>query len=193
MQRHLPYVAMTLLTAACTGSIHSGGTEGGSDSSDGSAAGTTANSTGGPIIDPETGLPIPTTSGASTGASGVTGTSSGANGTGGGTSGSGVHGTSGGSDPTVPETPLADCDTPGPRLIRRLTAAQYANTLKQLLGEGFPVEEVLSDPAVLGFHVDADAALVSDLTAELLMNYAERAAAWTIENQSWKLASCNSH
>ncbi len=191
MQRHLPYVAMTLLAAACTGSIHQDGTDGGND---GNAAGTTAGTNGGTVpIDPVTGEPIVTTSGSPAGSTGSTGAPSGSNGTGGGTAGSGVNGTNGGSDPSVPETPLADCETPGPRMLRRLTAAQYANTLKQLLGEGFPVEEVLPDPAVLGFHVDADAALVSDLTGELLMNYAERAAAWTIENQSWKLASCNSH
>src|SRR5690606_27376183 len=69
----------------------------------------------------------------------------------------------------------------------------YKNTLKELLGPEFPAEDVLTDPAVNGFHVDADAALVTDLTAELLMNYAERVAAWTIENQSWKLANCNNH
>lgn len=196
MQRHLPFVAMTLLAAACTGTIHQGTTDGGADGSgnDGNAANTTASTNGGDVpIDPITGEPIDTTSGGSNGSTGATGSPSGSNGTGGGSTGSGVNGTNGGGDPSVPETPLADCDTPGPRLIRRLTGAQYANTLKQLLGEGFPVEEVLSDPAVNGFHVDADAALVSDLTAELLMNYAERVAAWTVENQMWKLSSCNSH
>lgn len=194
MQRHLPYVAMTLLAAACTGSIHQGGTDGGNDGSDGNAASSTATTNGGPVpIDPETGEPIVTTSGSPNGSTGATGSPSGSTGTGGGATGSGVVSGTNGSDPSVPETPLADCETPGPRMIRRLTAAQYANTLKQLLGDGFPAEDVLSDPAVLGFHVDADAALVSDLTAELLMNYAERVAAWTIENQSWKLASCSSH
>lgn len=194
MQRPLPYVAMTLLAAACTGSIHQGGTDGASSGSDGNSAGTTTNGngSGGSAVDPVTGEPLPTSSGSPSGSTGANGTVTGSNGTGGGTAGSGVSSTNGG-DPFDPEAPLVDCDTPGPRMIRRLTGAQYANTLKQLLGDGFPAEEVLSDPAVLGFHVDADAALVSDLTAELLMNYAERAAAWTIENQSWKLANCNNH
>jgi hypothetical protein len=100
-----------------------------------------------------------------------------------------------GDDPSQPAQPLADCDTPGPRMIRRLSAEQYKNTLAHLLGDGddFPIEVVLSDPAVKGFHVDADAALVSDLTAELLMNYAERVTAWTMEKQKWKLASCSNH
>ncbi|HEU5073723.1 MAG TPA: DUF1592 domain-containing protein, partial [Polyangiaceae bacterium] len=177
-----------------TGSIHQTGTEGGND---GTAASTTAGTSGGSVpIDPETGEPIETTAtaAAASGATGVTG-ATGATGTSGTTNG-GTTGPTGGEpgvDPSVPATPLAECDTPGPRMIRRLTAAQYTNTLKQLLGEGFPAEEVLSDPAVLGFHVDADAALVSDLTAELLMNYAERVSAWTIENQLWKLASCQNH
>ena len=96
-------------------------------------------------------------------------------------------------DPSQPATPLADCDTPGPRLIRRLTAAQYENTLVRLLGEGFPTETVLTDPPVLGFHVDADQALVAGLTAELLMNYAEKATTWAIQNQPGRLASCQTH
>jgi len=78
-------------------------------------------------------------------------------------------------------------------MIRRLTAPQYANTLKHLLGEGVPTEDVLPDPAVLGFHVDADAALVADLTAELLMNHAENATAWAIENNIGQLANCQNH
>ncbi len=92
-----------------------------------------------------------------------------------------------------PTDALADCDTPGPRVIRRLTAKQYENTLLALLGEGFPVEDVLADPVVHGFKADAREALVSDLTGELLMNYAERLASWVIENQVWKVASCNTH
>ncbi len=96
-------------------------------------------------------------------------------------------------DPSDPTLPFSDCDTPGPRLIRRLTSTQYDNTLTALVGEGYPEEVVFSDPAVLGFHVDADAPLVSDLSAELLMNYAERVASWTIENQIWKVASCTTH
>lgn len=190
MQRILPYVAVSLLAAACTGNIDTPGADGdgGSGASSNGATGSTGSNAssgstnGGVIIDPVTGEPID--SGASTGSS-----SSSTNGatTAGGTGGPGTG------DPTVPATPLADCDTPGPRMIRRLTGAQYANTLTQLLGDGFPAEEVLSDPAVNGFHVDADAALVSDLTAELLMNYADRVAAWAIENQLWKIASCSNH
>ena len=190
MHRHLPYIALALL-AGCTGGIPSPGGDEDAASSGGNATGNPADTTGGVPIDPVTGEPIVDTA---TGTTAPSGTSAG---TSGGSGGSGSVGSGNGSvtggDPTVPETPLATCDTPGPRMIRRLTAAQYANTLKQLLGDGFPTEEVLTDPAVNGFHVDADAALVADLTAELLMNYAERAAAWTVENQLWKVASCQNH
>lgn len=99
----------------------------------------------------------------------------------------------GGPAGSTSELELANCNTPGPRLIRRLTATQYENTLDALVGEGAPTEVVLSDPAVLGFHVDADAPLVSDLTAELLMNYAERVSAWAVENRIHQLTPCTSH
>jgi len=96
-------------------------------------------------------------------------------------------------DPSVPSEPLAQCDTPGPRTVRRLTAKQYDNTLNALVGDGKPVDQVLPDPANLGFHLDADALLVSDLTAELLMNYSERVAAWAVENRLNDIAHCTNH
>ncbi len=186
MQRYLSYVAVTLLTAACTSSIDVPGISGDDNGGPAGNSGASSGSTGG--IDPVTGEPIPGDGTNSSGTSGGSGT------TGSGGPGPGNPGEPGsGTDPSVPSTPLANCDTPGPRMIRRLTSEQYANTLKQLMGDGFPVEQVLSDPAVMGFHVDADAALVSDLTAELLMNYAERVAAWTIENEVWRIANCNNH
>ena len=185
MQRYFSYVAVMLLTA-CTSSIDVPGVDGDEDGAAAGNSGSTTGSTGG-AIDPETGEPV--ADGTSTTSAGT----SGGSGTGGLTTGGPGNEPGTGTDPSVPSTPLANCDTPGPRLIRRLTAEQYENTLKHLMGDGFPAEVVLSDPAVMGFHVDADAALVSDLTAELLMNYAERVAAWTIENQSWKISNCNSH
>ncbi len=184
MRRYLPYLTATLLAAACTDSIYSPGT---SAEGNGSGSSTTAGSSA--PVDPVTGEPVVGTPTDPSDPSGV-GT---AGTTGPGTAGPGTTDPATGTDPSVPATPLSDCDTPGPRLIRRLTREQYENTLRDLMGDGFPVEEVLSDPVVMGFHVDADAPLVSDLTAELLMNYAERVAAWTIENQSWRLASCNTH
>jgi hypothetical protein len=87
-------------------------------------------------------------------------------------------------NPIPPEqlAPLEQCATPAPRLIRRLSAPQFNNTLADVFGAGLPVEPVLTDPAVLAFRVDADAPLVRDLDAELLMNYSEQVADFAIEN-----------
>jgi hypothetical protein len=58
---------------------------------------------------------------------------------------------------------------------------------------GVPDAEVLTDPAVLGFHVDADAPLIRDLGAEQLMNHAERVAAWAVDSRLNTLTSCTSN
>jgi hypothetical protein len=81
---------------------------------------------------------------------------------------------------TPPGTPLADCATPGPQALRRLTGPQFRNTLVSIFGgdifdgaQNAPPEGVLTDPANLGFKIDADALVVSNLDSELLMNYSE--------------------
>lgn len=91
--------------------------------------------------------------------------------------------------PVVNTTPLpvggelTDCSTPGPRTLRRLTVAQYESTLRAIFSDpNVPTETVLSDASVLGFNVDAKAAVVRDLEGELLMNYAESVADWAVEN-----------
>jgi hypothetical protein len=73
-----------------------------------------------------------------------------------------------------------------------LTAAQYANTLVAIFSDpNVPTEVVLSDAAVLGFHVDAQASVVRDLEGELLMNYAERVADWAVEGgKATQFTSC---
>lgn len=109
-----------------------------------------------------------------------------------GTAGVGVSAGAGGLPPITPE-PLVDCATPGPRMIRRLTATQYRNVLMDVLDPAVPTEEVLIDPAVHGFHVDADAPQVRDLDAELLMNYAEQVAAWAVQNRMHKVSSCTNN
>lgn len=99
-------------------------------------------------------------------------------------------------DPFIPDpgAPLSDCSTPGPRLVRRLTAAQYRNTLVDLFDDqNVPADTILTDPAVNGFHIDADAPVIRDLDAELLMNYAESVAAWAVENKKYQISPCTSH
>jgi hypothetical protein len=87
---------------------------------------------------------------------------------------------------------LSDCTTPGPRLIRRLTAMQYRNTLVDAFGDAnVPSADVLADPAsALKFRVDADLPVVRDLDAGLLLNYAETVAAWAVANKLSSLAPC---
>jgi hypothetical protein len=81
-----------------------------------------------------------------------------------------------------PGSPLAECGTPGPQLLRRLTSAQYSRTLTSLFGEGVPEQGVLTDSATNGFKVDADTLVVQNLDTELLMGYAETVAAWAKDN-----------
>jgi hypothetical protein len=83
---------------------------------------------------------------------------------------------------SAPGTPLADCETPGPQLLRRLTSTQYENTLSSLFGGDVPVQAVLTDAATNGFKIDADTLVVSNLDSELLMGYAETVAAWAKDN-----------
>lgn len=90
--------------------------------------------------------------------------------------------------------PLADCETPGPRLIRRLSALQYRNTLVDAFQDGsVPSAEVLTDPVVLRFRVDADQPVISGLDAQLLLAYAETVAAWAVETKLSQLSSCRSN
>ncbi|HVZ37606.1 MAG TPA: DUF1592 domain-containing protein [Polyangiaceae bacterium] len=78
---------------------------------------------------------------------------------------------------------LAPCATPGPRMIRRLTGPQFQNTLNQIFGASdVPTAQVLTDPQVNGFKVDADAPVINGLDAELLMNYSEMVADWAVTN-----------
>ena len=87
---------------------------------------------------------------------------------------------------------LSNCTTPAPRLIRRLTALQYRNSLLGAFGDAnVPSADVLADPAsALKFRVDADLPVVRDLDAGLLLNYAETVAAWAVENKLSSLAPC---
>ncbi len=82
-----------------------------------------------------------------------------------------------------PGAPLAECATPGPRQIRRLTPVQYQRTVEAMFNDpGVPSDSGLSLASVLGFHVDADAQVIRDLEGELLMNYAESVADWAVQS-----------
>ncbi|MDB4982655.1 MAG: hypothetical protein JWM82_3407, partial [Myxococcales bacterium] len=82
--------------------------------------------------------------------------------------------------------------SPGPRLMRRLTAPQLATTMKDLFFRDatVPVLTVFSDPTVLGFASDADALLVQGLNAQQLSDYAETVAHWAVTQHLSQLSSC---
>jgi hypothetical protein len=81
---------------------------------------------------------------------------------------------------------------PGPRMLRRLTAEQLDNTVRDLFKkDGAPKNDVFNDPQVLGFTGDANALLVRDLSSQQLMNYAEQVAHWAVSAVGPTLSPCN--
>jgi hypothetical protein len=134
-------------------------------------------------------------SAATGGSGGSTGGTGGAGGTVGGGSGSAGEGGSAGHEPPPVGGELSDCSTPGPRLIRRLSSIQFRNTLVAAFGgdSSLPSADVLTDPTILRFRVDADAPVVRDLDAGMLMNYAETVAAWAVPNKLGGLANCTNN
>jgi len=100
--------------------------------------------------------------------------------------------------PTPPVTALpaaqaCKSNSPGPRALRRLTAAEYSSTLKDLFGDAsVPLTSVFNDPTVLGFAVDSHSLVVRDLGAQQLMDQAESVAHWAVTTHLDKLSSCSS-
>jgi hypothetical protein len=91
--------------------------------------------------------------------------------------------------------PESACMTgsPGPRLLRRLSAPELTATIQDLFGDATaPVATVFNDPPVLGFTVDANALLVQGLGAQQLMDNAEQVAHWAVANHLADLAPCGS-
>jgi hypothetical protein len=114
-----------------------------------------------------------------------------------GGNGSGI-GASGGSNtvPPPPESLPAEqaCTTgsPGPTMVRRLTAAQFAASITDLFGDPtVPVAPVFNDPLVLGFATDANALVVQGLNADQLMTNAETVAAWAVGNHLAQITGCD--
>lgn len=139
--------------------------------------------------------------GVSAGAAGTGGGSStGAAGTGSVVGGGGTTGAAGtavvGPPPSgLPTASACTTQDPGPRLVRRLTATQFAATLKDLFFQdgSLPALSVFSDPQVLGFSSDADALLVQGLTAQQLADYAEQVAHWAVTRHMGELMPCQSN
>jgi hypothetical protein len=77
---------------------------------------------------------------------------------------------------------LAQCATPGPQILRRLTAVQYRNTLRSVFGDAIPDTQPLNDVDTLGYNVDADDLLVQNLDAQALGTVGDEIAAQAREN-----------
>jgi len=86
----------------------------------------------------------------------------------------------------------ADCSELGPPMLRRLTSVQLRNTLEALFQDpNVPEGDVLVDPVVNGFQVDATEAVIRDLDAQQLMNYAEAVADWAVTQKLGQLVTCD--
>jgi hypothetical protein len=86
-------------------------------------------------------------------------------------------------DPPQTISPGGKCvaNKPGPRMLRRLTAEQLDNSVRDLFrNASAPKSDVFNDPQVLGFTGDANALLVRDLGSQQLMSYAEQVAHWAV-------------
>lgn len=93
----------------------------------------------------------------------------------------------------LPPASACSSNSPGPRALRRLTAAEYQATLQDLFGDpAIPLTTVFSDPTVLGFSVDSHALVIQGLGAQQLMDQAESVAHWAVTTHLDKLTSCTS-
>ncbi|MEI9954361.1 MAG: DUF1595 domain-containing protein [Pseudomonadota bacterium] len=85
--------------------------------------------------------------------------------------------------------------SPGPRVLRRLTAGEFAASIADLFGDkAAPVGQVFNDSRVLGFTVDSNTLRVQDLNADQLMTNAEAVASWAVSaklTQLTQLATCS--
>jgi hypothetical protein len=99
---------------------------------------------------------------------------------------------SGGADDGGPSD--ADCGGVGPRILRRLTSHQLHNTLVAIFDDaGVPEAQVLDDPVVRGFTVDAHEAVIRDLGAQQVMQYAEIVADWAVTETLPAMVPCQDH
>jgi hypothetical protein len=86
----------------------------------------------------------------------------------------------------------SDCTDLGPPMLRRLTARQLRNSLTVLFSDpAVPTGDVLIDPVVNGFRVDATEAVIRDLDAQQIMSYAESVADWAVSQKLGQLVSCD--
>jgi hypothetical protein len=190
--------AVCVLAAGCAGQIGGGEPTGGGGGS-GSTTGTGAGSSTGTGTGNQGGGNTTGSSGGNTGGSGSGSGAGGSTGAGGGSPGSGGStGSGGGTALNLPSALAAPSpctsSAPGPRKLWRLTAPEFAASIQSIFNDSSaPISTVFSDPAVLGFSVDANSLLVQGLNASQLEDNAEAIAAWAASaNKLSTFASCAS-
>jgi hypothetical protein len=114
---------------------------------------------------------------------------------GGGSSAATIRETPSAAAPVIPAEPNSDCTAsvdPGPAFVRRVTHAEYDNTIRDLLGmpttigDQFPTEEVR-----LGFDNNAAALSVSPDLAQQYLTAAETLATAAVTTNMAKLVPCD--
>ena len=119
----------------------------------------------------------------------------------GGAGGNAGSGTSADVAPTAlpAENACSTPGNPGPRVLRRLSAEQFAASIADLFDDKTaPVAQVFNDSRVLGFTVDSNTLRVQDLNADQLMTNAEAVASWAVSTPAQlarltQLATCTTH
>jgi hypothetical protein len=174
----------------CAGEIGTSGTSGAGGSTTGPGGGGTGPGAAGSGNNGGSGSPTGV-GGALTGVAGSNPTGSGgSNVTGtGGSIGTGTGGNAVIMPPpdALPKEKACTSSVPGPRMLRRLTAAEFNASIHSLFNDtanAAPVAAVFSDPVTLGFSVDASTLLVQELNASQLMDNAEAVAAWAASSMS---------
>lgn len=126
------------------------------------------------------------------------GLSSGGNGVGGSGAGVGSQGGNGGAS-DIPPSPVSfpaesACtgNSPGPTMLRRLSASQFAASIVDLFGDpSVQVAAVFNDPLVMDFSIDANSLVVQGLNANQLMTNAEAIASWAVTNHLAAVTGCS--
>ncbi len=93
--------------------------------------------------------------------------------------------------PSVVSTEACASNLPGPRIIRRLSSAQFNNSIRDVFNDSnAPNAEFFSDPIVSGMSADAQALLFEGPMSTQMMLFAEQTATWAVANHLAQLTSC---
>ena len=94
---------------------------------------------------------------------------------------------------SFPAESACTSNSPGPTMLRRLSASQFAASIVDLFGDpSVPVAAVFNDPLVMDFSIDANSLVVQGLNANQLMTNAEAIASWAVTNHLADVTGCSS-